>query len=337
MRQWLVSISILAFAVVGLMQAAEQPKSTMTVDRKKLRTAQANHTNDTKVLAEKTSASETTVKQVVDGLLKAYASGDAKAFSEAFTTHGEYIDAKGTVFHGRKAIEAEFAGFFKDTPGTTIEMDLAGTRPLGAGIITGDCTTRFRRAATSLVVPGRCQLVCSRENETWFIASLHESESSSHHDQVKQLEWLVGDWIGEGSRSHVHFHCKWDEGGNFLLRDYSVQIADDHQIKGTQRIGFDPLTGHLKAWIFDSAGGFSDGEFNHDGDQWILKTSGVTSEGRTLSVTNVLTRIDEHRMTSELTERYVGGERMGETEKLTIVRKHPASKTRVHKPEPQNK
>ena len=65
MRQWLVSISILAFAVVGLMQAAEQPKSTMTVDRKKLRTAQANHTNDTKVLAEKTSASETTVKQVV--------------------------------------------------------------------------------------------------------------------------------------------------------------------------------------------------------------------------------------------------------------------------------
>src|SRR5438270_9840159 len=28
---------------------------------------------------------------------------------------------------------------------------------------------------------------------------------------------------------------------------------------GTQRIGYDPLTGHLKAWIFDSAGGYADG------------------------------------------------------------------------------
>ena len=66
---------------------------------------------------------------------------------------------------------------------------------------------------------------------------------SSHHDQVAQLDWLVGEWIDEGPQSHVHFSCRWDESGNFPICDFSVRIAGRKAWSGTQRIGYDPLSG----------------------------------------------------------------------------------------------
>ena len=49
---------------------------------------------------------------------------------------------------------------------------------------------------------------------------------------------------------------------------------------GQQRIGWDPLARQFKSWVFDSQGGFGEGEFSHDGDAWLIKARGVRSDGR---------------------------------------------------------
>jgi len=98
---------------------------------------------------------------------------------------------------------------------------------------------------------------------------------------------------------------------------------------GTQRIGYDPLTGHLRAWIFDSAGGYADGYFHSEGENWILQTSGVTSDGRMASGTQILSRLDNHRLSWQAVDYVIGGERMADIPKVTIVRKPPGPTARV--------
>ncbi len=62
----------------------------------------------------------------------------------------------------------------------------------------------------------------------------------------------------------VIFSCDAVDGGNYLLRKFGVHIVGQDAMSGTQRIGWDPLIGKLRAWIFDSEGGFSDGLWHYD-------------------------------------------------------------------------
>ncbi len=334
MRHWIVAAFALVVGTICIVTANDQPKFSSNglveppfqkgpQSRPRSEAAAETHRST----AAKLSPQEAVIRHAADALLAAHKRSDAKAFAAIFTPDGEYIDAHGAVFHGRKAIADEFAAFFRDTPGSMMEIEIVSTRSIARNLITADCTTRFRASEAATEIPGQCRMVCAREGDVWMVASLHESDAgtevSSHHAQVSQLEWLVGEWIGEGRNSHVHFSCRWDESSNYLLRDFTVEVAGAKPLSGTQRIGYDPITQRLKIWVFDSAGGFSEGYFNRDGETWVLRTSGVTSDGHVASTTNVYTQVDKFRMTSETTDRFVSGERIPDAEKLTIVRKPP--------------
>lgn len=302
-------------------RTADRPVPKVVPTRSKVESAGDN----TRAVPVKLAPHEATAKHLTDQLLSAYNRGDAKSFAATFTVDGEYIDSSDVVFHGRKAIADEFAMFFRESPDSSIQIDLNSIRMIARNLMTVDCTTQFKLSDASPSVSGRCRLVCSREADVWQIASLQEwdgrDDDSSHHAQVSQLKWMIGDWIGEGRNSHVHFTCRWDESGNYLLRDFMIETAGAKPLTGTQRIGYDPMTQRLKMWVFDSAGGFSEGYFNRDAEKWILKTSGVTSDGHLASATNTFAIVDDHRMTSETTEHFISGQRIADTENLTIVRK----------------
>jgi uncharacterized protein (TIGR02246 family) len=265
-------------------------------------------------------------------IVKAFNHRDATTFAAAFTVEGEYADERGAAFHGRRAIEAEFAALFAAHTDMKIQLHFDAPHLVAPGVATADGQTHFLHAGGEPVV-GKCSIVCAKKGDEWLIASLREAETgahqATHREQVAQLEWLIGDWINEGSACRLHFTCRWDETQNCLIRDFSVHVAGEKTSSGTQRIGYDPLTDHLKAWVFDSAGGFSDGHFHRDGDRWILHLSGVTADGRMASGTNIFTRIDDHRIEWQALDFIVGGERMPDTGKITIVRKPPAPGSRT--------
>jgi len=277
--------------------------------------------------AEKKSPDEAAIRKLGDAIVQAYQQHNAKSFAAVFTPDGEYVDFKGVLFHGRDEIEKEFAGFFKANPESTVQVAFDAIRPIAPGVDKVEGVIRFQRTPTDPPVAGRCNLVCFVFGNTWQVASLREIEGSgtavSHHDHVSQLEWLIGEWIHEGPRAEVHFSCKWDRSGNFLVREFSVQAAGRKTIHGTQRIGYDPLSGLLKTWIFDSEGGYSDGYFRQKGDHWVLHTTGVTSEGQLASGTEVFT-VDQHRIVWDSVDRIIDGERIPDTGKITIVKKPPA-------------
>ena len=335
----------LVLAGACFVAAQDKPKSSPAADKAKAaadkskapaktpaKAAPAQPAQPTPPAATKRSPEEEAVGQLAQALVKAYNQRDAKAFAGAFTAEGEYIDETGAMFHGRPAIEAEFARFFEANPTTSMQVQLNSTRAVAAGVLAADGSTQFTRAKDQPAVSGHCSLICTRDGKQWLIASLRETQATgqhaSPHEQLKQLEWLVGEWIDEGAQSHVHFSCRWDDGGNFLLRDFEVHSAGQKTITGTQRIGYDPLSSHLKSWVFDSAGGYAEGFWQQDGDSWILISSGVTSEGQLASGSSIYNRVGPNRISFHAVDRVVGGQRVPDVLEVVIVRKPPGPTAR---------
>jgi len=272
------------------------------------------------------SADEGAIRQMDEGFLKAYGQGDAKAVAAYFTADAEYVDELGNVFQGRAAIEDSMTEFFDENPGCKLEMNVDTIRFVSPGIAVEDGTTTITRTKGDPTVDSLYTAVHVKIDGKWLVASVRDHAPKNrrlHRSQLQQLDWLVGDWVDEGDDSIVIFSCQSVDSDNFLLRKFTIQVAGQEAMSGTQRIGWDPLTGKLRTWIFDSEGAFSDGLWHRDGENWILKLSGVTADGRTASSTSIYKFVNEHTMTWQSVNHEIAGVQQPDSEVVTIVRLAP--------------
>ena len=93
----------------------------------------------------------------------------------------------------------------------------------------------------------------------------------------------------------------------------------------SQRIGWDPLAKRIRSWVFDSEGGYGESVWARNGDAWVIKATGVRSDGTTASATNVLVRTGTDGYVWRSTDRIIGDEVTPSIE-VKAVRKPPQPK-----------
>src|SRR5207253_5440776 len=111
-----------------------------------------------------------------------------------------------------------------------------------------------------------------KRNGRWQISSVREEPDLlvRPHERLKDLEWMIGDWVDEGSDSVVRVNCRWSADGNFLIRSFTVKLQGKPVMTVSQRIGWDPLARQIRSWEFDSEGGFGEGRWSRDGERWVV-------------------------------------------------------------------
>ena len=134
---------------------------------------------------------------------------------------------------------------------------------------------------------------------------------------------MIGQWIDESPTALVLTSYHWADEGRTIVSEFRIQVGGRPTMTGTQRIGWDPLAKKLHSWVFDSEGGVAEGVWTRNGNQWIIKMSGVTHEGETASSTNVITMKTKDRMTWQSRDRVVGDETKPNVEEIAIVREPP--------------
>jgi len=276
--------------------------------------------------ADKNSAEEAAIRKTAETFAQAYADGDAKAVAAHYTADAEYVDDHGNVFQGRQAIEDLLTDFFAENPGSQIDLAVNTIRFVSPGVAVEDGLTTVVRQAGHPPDRSRYTAVHVKTDGKWLTAAARDhapKDRRRHAEQLQQLEWLLGDWVDEDDDSVVEFSCQPLAGGNFLFRDFTVKIAGEAALSGSQRIGWDALTGKLKAWTFDSEGGSSEGTWHRDGDSWILKSTGVTADGQTASGTTIFTYINGHTLTWQGVDHEIDGEPIPDSELFTLVRTPP--------------
>ena len=262
--------------------------------------------------------------------VNAYNKGEAKAIADLFSSNAEYIDEQGYRFHGRAAIEQAFVACLSEHKGAQMEMTIHSIRLVAPGVAIEDGTTTVTSGKLSAApIETNYTATHLKTNGKWQTVSVRETAPKGrreHTAQLQQLSWLVGDWVDEGEDTLVMSSCKPIQGGNFLLREFKLHIGGEEIISGEQRIGWDPPTGRLKSWVFDSDGGYSEGFWQHDDNRWILKSVGVSTDGQPASCTTIYTVIDENTMTWQTVDHEVAGAKIPDSDEITVVRRAPTPK-----------
>ncbi|MFO1019724.1 MAG: SgcJ/EcaC family oxidoreductase [Planctomycetales bacterium] len=321
-------------SIVGLGFADDQ-EPVKPVQKRSSRAPEKSNTEKPEGVGTKAAASgahaadEQEIRALAQSYMKAYAEGDGKKVAAHFTMDAEYVDEEGTVTLGRAALEEQLTANFAENPGETLKVKTESARFISpvTAIVDG-MTILTTTKGTTLQSPFTA--IFAKADEKWLIASVRDFKSKPHgsrSEQLKQFDWLLGDWIHEGDGSIINFSCRPIDNGNFLLREFTFKIQGRAVMSGSQRIGWDPVAGRFQAWTFDSQGGFGHGVWNRDGESWVLKTSGQSGDGETASVTSVFTPVSPHMITWQNLEYVVNGEQLPPTPVMKLVRKPPQSKT----------
>jgi uncharacterized protein (TIGR02246 family) len=271
---------------------------------------------------------EKAIRAVVDAFVSAFAKGDARAIASMFTETGEAIDVGGEAIRGREELAAHYAARFESSPGEKLETKIELIHFLSPELARQDGRTKLIPAEGGPPSTARYTASLIKTQERWLIASIRELDDPSiaHHERLKELEWLVGEWVEETGDTVIETSIAWVDEGNFLLRGFEIKVAGKADLKGTQRIGWDPLSKQIKSWIFDSRGGYGEGHWSRSGDQWVVKSSGVRPDGLTTSATQTLTRVSKDRLLWSSTSRTLGGETRDDLHEFMMVRKPPQPK-----------
>lgn len=294
-------------------KAPAVPSSVTADSHRETATALTNRPDDEKA-----------VLAVGKAFTRSFAAGDARSVGAMFSEDAELIDETGVRFVGRPAIEQFYQALFQARANSTIDIAIDSLRFLSPDVAKEEGHTRVKSAGGPVTLRHYTLLYIKKDGR-WLYSSVREEHAAgvAHHEHLKPLEWLLGEWVDQSSESTVHASCRWSTDKNFLLRDYTVHVQGRPVMTVNQRIGWDPLTKQIKSWVFDSEGGYGDGLWTRRGNEWVIKSTGVLPDGRTASTTHSLTMVSPNSARWRSTERTLGDQTIAEPTEYIIVRRAP--------------
>jgi uncharacterized protein (TIGR02246 family) len=258
--------------------------------------------------------------------LEAWHARDAEALAALFGPDARMEDVDGEVLEGRDAIQEAYAAEFEANPDAALSISLDSIRLITPDVAIEEGSADYYPDGETLTSRARYIVAHLKKDGIWRIISSRtlEHEVLSTYEYLHDLEWLVGDWIDEGADGVIEFSYSWDENKSYLLNDFRVIEHGEITLTGTQRIGWDPRTKQVRAWIFDTSGGFGEAVWTSTEDGWVVKASGVSPDGIPSSATRKFELLDYDHVVVRTTDRVSGNEQLPDFD-VTMVRKPPTA------------
>src|SRR5262249_13042532 len=153
--------------------------------------------------------------------------GDAKAVAVLWAETGVLVsDESGERLKGRSAIEKEYAAQLAGGKGTQMALALETIRPITADVASVEGTAKFVKVGQPLIERPFSGILVKKEGK-WLIDSLRHGEMTStpgHYEQLKELEWMIGEWEDVDKDADIRIVCAWTAGKNFMTRSFTVTV-----------------------------------------------------------------------------------------------------------------
>jgi uncharacterized protein (TIGR02246 family) len=311
-------------APIAAAQEARQSSATDGVQASSTQAEQRGTAAPPRLLTDRPD-DEKAIRAMGDAFARSFAAGDAKTVAAMYAQDAELIDENGDRVQGRPAIEALYTEIFQARPHSTIDIAIDSLRFLSPDVAKEEGHTRVKAAGEAETLR-RYTVLYVKQGGHWLYSNVREEypRHLAHHEHLKPLDWLVGEWVDQSSDSTVYVSCRWSPNKNFLLRDFTVHVQGRPVMTVNQRIGWDPLTKQIKSWVFDSEGGYGEALWTRKGNQWVVKSRGVLPDGRSASATHVLTSTGPNRARWSSSERSLGDQSITGPSDYVMVRRPPA-------------
>ena len=266
---------------------------------------------------------EKAVMQTFEAMAAAFNKADAKALANLWSESAAYLSAEtGERLKGRKAIEKDYHSQFAGRKKARLEIKLDSIRVLTPEVATVEGSSELRRPGQE-PSDSTFTAILIKKNGQWLFDTVRETDvpaAECGYDQLKELEWLVGEWCHKEGDVEVCTTTEWVANKNFLSRQYTVLKKGEVEHQGTQIVGWDPIQKSIRSWVFASDGSFGSGLWSRDGKSWIARVSGVLLSGKKSLATQILTQTDKDHYTYEVVARSVSGQVLPNLEPVTMTR-----------------
>src|SRR5262245_36189414 len=277
--------------------------------------------------ADDRAADEAAIRKSAASYVEAYNRRDAKAIAGHWSPDAVYtIRQTGEQLVGREAIEREIAATFKEKNVPKLVVSVESVQFISPNVA-------VERGKATMVRDGQppeesiYTAVHVKRDGKWLLDRITEEEVPvvlSNYDKLKELEWMIGDWVDDDAEDGVRTTCQWTKNKNFIVRSFTVSVKDRIDMSGMQVIGWDAAAKRIRSWVFDSDGGFAEGTWQRKGNRWSIKTTGVLPDGKKSSSVNVMTLVDKDRFKWQTINREVDGEPQPNVDEILVVRQKKA-------------
>jgi uncharacterized protein (TIGR02246 family) len=273
--------------------------------------------------ANQATGDKETIFNNAKGFVDAFEKGDAKAVAAFWAEDGDYVDLDGHQFQGRPSIENAFKDFFKENKGLKLRVDVKSIR-----FVTPE--TAVEDGITSVIPPdgappnqARYTNVHVKKDGQWVLQTVREAPYTppGNYGHLRGLEWAIGEWVDEGDGPEVdHATFEWAPANNFIISTQDVTVRDTSVARSTEWIGWDPATSQVHSWSFVADGAIGEAVWSNEGDQWIIKTNAILSNGKKLAATNIITRNGPDAITWQSKDRTLDGKALPDVKETKMKR-----------------
>ena len=261
---------------------------------------------------------------VVQRFNEAFNRHDAESLADHWSPDAVYLNrTTGEEVVGRSAIAEQFKALLKDQPKLKVEVNVESIQFISP-------TVAVEHGKTKLLAPNAepeeidYTAVDVKRDGKWLLDRVTDKTKEvepSHYEQLKALEWMVGEWTGNTDDAEVEVDCDWTKNKNFLTRAFKISIDGETSFSGMQIVGWDAAKKTIRSWTFDSKGTFAEATWQEKGDRWFLRNRGTLPDGRTATMINVMKKVDANSFTWQTVDRTAGSELLPNIDEIQLVRR----------------
>jgi uncharacterized protein (TIGR02246 family) len=274
-------------------------------------------------------ADDAEIQKFLRAYVDAFNKQDLDSASAMWAENGSHVDREtGERTEGRKAIRADLAEVFKKPVKTRLAGKVDRVRFIKPDVasVEGQTTTAVPNEEPSV---SQFSATLVKHGDQWQMESVEEMpvpQSSTAYDALRDLDWLIGNWVDESKDAPVVSTFRWSANKSFLIRSFSTKDGEKTTQLGTQIIGWDSRSRQIRSWIFNADGSFGDGVWTKTGNDWSIKSTQTLSDGRAASGTYVVSRVDENTLSLRLIGQEIEGEPVPKSDPVSLRRLPDASK-----------
>jgi uncharacterized protein (TIGR02246 family) len=269
------------------------------------------------------SPDEAKIRQAVDSYVTAFNQGNAKGLAALWSPEAVYTNPdSGEQVVGRDAIEKQFAGIFAAAKGAKLAAKTESIKFVSPNVAIEQGTAKVLNPQGTAEESAYSAVYVKRDGQ-WLLDRVSEEQPpvvQSNYEHLKELEWMVGSWLDQDEQSTIETNCHWARNQNFLIRSFTISVRDRINLSGMQIIGWDPAHKRIRSWVFDSNGGFGEGQWSKKGKAWHVQTTGTATDGRKVSSVNILTMVNNDQFTWQIVNGQIGDELLPNVDEVLVVR-----------------
>lgn len=272
---------------------------------------------------------EATIRANAEKYVEAYNRRDSKTMASMWSPDAVYTDATtGEGVVGRDAIAKQIDHVFAGSEDAKLKISCDSVEFVSPNVAVekGTAEVSYSKSPTE---KSEYTAVSVKRDGKWLLDRVTDIEIDdkpaepppSNYEHLKELEWMIGDWIDQDENIVIETDCDWTKNRNYITRSFAMMVNDQIDKSGMQIVGWDPVNKKIHSWVFDSDGAYSEGDWTRKGDKWIVDQKGTIPDGGKTTATNIFKKVDDNSFTWQSINRTVDGEVQPNIEEVLITRK----------------